>query len=97
MMDAPKEITFTPFVRKPFRVEAVQITDENIYDIAEYVGTVQTRGDDGSQYILVDKRRIPNVEKVYPGFWVTRMDQNYRCYSERVFAHQFIQETPPQD
>lgn len=81
---------FTEFVRKPFVVEAVEVTEENIADVAEFVGTLRTK-DDGTPYIQVDRRLIPNIYRVYPGFWMTRMGDNIRCYSKRIFEEQFIE------
>lgn len=81
---------FTEFVRKPFVVEAVEVTKENIAEIAEHVGTLRQK-DDGTPYIQVDRRLIPNIFRVYPGFWMTRMGDNIRCYSKRIFTEQFIE------
>lgn len=79
---------YTKFFRKPFVVEAVQVTEENINEIAEFVGTI-CKKDDGTPYIQVDRRLIPNVFRVYPGFWVTRLNDNIRCYSSKIFNQQF--------
>lgn len=83
---------FTTFVRKPFRVEAVEVTAENISDIAGFVGTLRHK-DNGTPYIQVDRRLVPNVFRVYPGFWMTKMGDNIRCYAKRVFEEQFIANT----
>lgn len=81
---------FTTFVRKPFVVEAVEITAENIHDVAKYIGDVRER-EDGTLYILVDRRLVPNVFKVYPGFFMTKMGENIRCYSKKIFKEQFVE------
>lgn len=81
---------YTTFVRKPFAVEAVEITTENIEELARYIGDLETK-DDGTQYILVDRRKVPNVQRVYPGFWMTKMGDNIRVYSKKVFAEQFVE------
>lgn len=83
---------FTTFVRKPFTVEAVEVTRENIAEIAPLVGTLKEK-DDGTPYIHVDKRLVPNIFRVYPGFWMTKMNDNIRCYSKRIFLEQFIENT----
>jgi hypothetical protein len=79
---------FNTYTRKPFIVEAVEITEENILEIAEFVGTVRKK-EDGTSYIQVDRRLIPNVYRVYPGFFMTRMGDNVRCYSPKIFNDQF--------
>ena len=83
---------FTTYVRKPFVVEAIEITTDNIEDVAKYIGDVRER-EDGTKYILVDRRLVPNVEKVYPGFFMTKMGENIRCYSRKIFKEQFIERT----
>jgi hypothetical protein len=80
---------FTTYVRKPFIVQAVEISPDNIADIARFVGDLREK-EDGTPYILVDPRLVPNVERVYPGFFMTKMGENVRCYSRRVFTDQFI-------
>lgn len=88
---------FVTVVRKPFTVEAVQVTEDNIEEIASLIGTLEHK-EDGSPYILVekrfgDKKFVPNIFKVYPGFWMTKMGNNTRCYSPKVFAQQFAELT----
>ena len=58
------DMEFTTFVRKPFVVQAVEVTSENINEVAKYIGDVRER-EDGTKYILVDRRLVPNVFKVY--------------------------------
>jgi len=82
---------FTTFVRKPFVVEAVEVTADNISEVAKYVGDLREE-DDGTQYILVDRRLVPNIARVYTGFYMTKMGKNVRCYSRKIFRDQFIEE-----
>ena len=95
--DAPMEngrrirMQFTTFVRKPFVVEAVEVTADNIAEVAKYVGDLREE-DDGTQYILVDRRLVPNIARVYTGFYMTKMGKNVRCYSRKIFRDQFIEE-----
>ena len=79
---------FDTYTRKPFIVEAIEITEENILELAEFIGTLRKK-EDGTSYIHVDKRLIPNVFRVYPGFYMTRMGDNVRCYSPKIFHDQF--------
>lgn len=84
---------FKNFVRKPFRVDAVEITADNIEEAAKDIGTI-CEEDNGSKYILVDRRLVPNVYKVTPGFWMTRMGKNIRCFPGFIFESQFVGVTP---
>jgi hypothetical protein len=83
---------FTTFVRKPFVVNAIEVTNENIAEIAKYVGDLREK-EDGSPYILVDRRLVPNVDRVFPGFFMTKMGENVRCYTRKIFREQFIIQT----
>lgn len=80
---------FVTFVRKPFTVEAVEVTEENIEEIAALVGALRQK-ENGQPYIHVDRRLVPNIYRVYPGFWMTKMGDNIRCYSKRIFEEQFV-------
>lgn len=89
---------YKTFVRKPFTIEAVQITNDNLDEVAEMIGTVVE--EDGVRYIQVDKKDgkgrpvVPNVTRVSPGFWLTRIGKNIRCYKSSVFKNQFTESTP---
>ena len=83
---------FTKYVRIPFVVEVVEITADNIDEVAQYIGDV-FKQDDGTPYILVDPRRVPSVQKVYIGFFMTKIGGNVRCYSRKIFREQYIQHT----
>lgn len=91
-----QELEFNNFVRKPFSVEAIEVTTENINEIAAHVGTLRKK-ENGTPYIQVDRRLVPNIFRVYPGFWMTRMGDNIRCYSKRAFEEQFVESTPDID
>lgn len=80
---------FTQFVRRPFTVEAVLITEDNLEEIAQFVGTIARKGD-GTRFIKVDRRLVPNLTRVFPGFWMTRLDDKIRCYSPKAFREQFV-------
>lgn len=88
------ELEFSTFVRKPFVVEAVRITEENIEEVAPFVGQLMQKPDDSTHYIEVDPEKVPNLSRVYPGFWLTRLGKNLRCYSNKIFRDQFTEETP---
>lgn len=83
------QMELTPYVRKPFKVQAVEITADNIAEVARYVGDLEHR-EDGTPYILVDRRKVPNLNKVYIGFFMTKMGENVRCFSRRIFLDQFM-------
>lgn len=85
-------MNFQTFVRKPFVVDAIEVTNDNIAEVAKFVGDLR-EDDDGTVYILVDRRLVPNVARVFPGFFMTKMGKNVRCYSRKIFKDQFIVQT----
>lgn len=81
---------FSSYIRKPFAVEAIEVTVENIHEISELIGELKYKDND-VPYIQVNRKRVPNVLTVEVGFWVTMMGGNIRCYSKNVFAKQFVE------
>lgn len=82
------EIDFSWYVRTPFAVEAVRITEQNIEQVAELVGEVKTKGDE--RYIALDRRIVPNIGRAHIGWYLTRLGDNLRCYNSKIFQEQFI-------
>jgi hypothetical protein len=86
-------MTFSSYIRKPFEVEAVEVTTQNIEELAPLIGTLK-ENEDGSPYIEVDDTKVPNVTKVWPGYWVTKVGRNnVRCYTHKIFFTQFVENT----
>lgn len=84
------QLNFTDYARRPFVVQAVEITEDNIEEIATYVGKIEEKAD-GSKYIIVDNKLVPNIYRVYPGHFMTRMGDHTRCYTPHVFKQQFME------
>lgn len=82
------DIVYNSYVRTPFSVEATVITDENIEEIAKLFGEVRMKGDE--KYIAIDRRVVPNVARAFVGWYVTRLGDNLRCYSPKIFQEQFV-------
>lgn len=80
---------YEAYVRKPFRVQAILVTEENIEEIAGLTGKLEEK-DDSTRYIEVDRRKVPNVFKIYVGFFLTKMDKQYRAYPPQIFEKLFV-------
>ena len=89
--DGSFTMNYKIFIRKPLRVQAVEITKSNIEEIAKYIGEIQD-AIDGSKYIIVNRQVIPGVSRVYPGYWMTKTGQNIRVFSRTKFFDQFLEE-----
>ena len=79
---------FTTYVRKPFSIDAVIITEENMKEVAKLIGRVRQK--DGVKYIALDPRQFPTIHRAYVGWYLTRFEDSYRCYSPKVFKSQFV-------
>lgn len=80
------------YIRKPFTVEAIEITAENIEEVASFVGEVRVK--DGVPFIAINRRLVPNINRANIGWYFTKLGDNYRCYSAKVFTEQFIEHEP---
>jgi hypothetical protein len=83
---------FKNYIRKPFTVEAVEITEENMSDVAELIGEVREK--DGVTFIAINRRLVPNIHRAYVGWFVTKLGDNFRCYSSKVFNAEFVEHDP---
>lgn len=83
---------FSQYIRKPFKVEAIEITDDNFMEIAKLVGEPRTKN--GVAFIALDRRVVPNVSRAFVGWFMTKLGDNYRCYSPKVFNEQFVAHEP---
>lgn len=81
------------FVRKPFTVEAIQITNDNIKELAPLIGTLRSHR--GKFYIEVNRKKVPVLSEVEVDYWMTKVENGkIRCYSDKVFQQQFTAMTP---
>lgn len=77
------------YVRKPFEVEAVEVTEENIEDVAEWCqGTLMS---DNRPFIKVRVARALNERqtKAYPGDWVLYAGTGFKVYTPKAFHKTF--------
>lgn len=84
------QLDVNQYARKPFTVQAVQVTQENIDDVALWSdGKVVNEAD--SQFVKIDVRRPLHERqtKAYPGDWVLRAGQGFRVYNDSAFRNQF--------
>lgn len=82
------------FARKPFYVDAVQVTAENIEQVAAWCsGDVRTE-ENNSKYIKVRVARPMNERqtKAYIGDWVLYAGTGYKVYTNKAFVANFDQQ-----
>lgn len=79
------------FTRKPFDVDAVQVTTDNIAEVAAWCqGSVEAEND--AQYIKVRVIRVLNERqtKAFIGDWVLYAGTGYKVYTDRAFKKSFV-------
>lgn len=79
----------TTYIRKPFEVEAVQVTEDNIGAVKEWCqGALDA---DPRPFIKVKVARALNERqtKAYPGDWVLYAGTGFKVYTEKAFHRTF--------
>lgn len=80
------------YVRKPFEVDAVQVTEGNIEEVKDWCqGTLQQDGN--RQFIKVHVARALNERqtKAFPGDWVLYAGAGFKVYTNKAFHKTFEQ------
>ena len=85
------------YARRPFYVDAIQVTEENMEEVAEWcMGNIQvTEKGEGEEerYIKVRVHR-PNTERqtmAYPGDWILYAGTGFKVYTASAFSRCFVE------
>lgn len=84
------------FSRKTFDVEAVQVTDDNMPEVAKWCGGSIKRTGSGESYVNVPVKQPTNPEKnrnpfrAFPGYWVLKSNTGCRVYTQSGFEAAFV-------
>lgn len=81
-------LEFDRYVRTPFQVKAVRITEENIDEVAKLVGEVEV--EEGKKFIAINRKIVPTIGRAFIGWYLTKSGDSLRCYSPKVFKQQFM-------
>jgi hypothetical protein len=90
----------TTYNRKPLTVEAVQVTDENIYEVAKWCdGDVHTALGSGKKHIQVAVLHPLHKKQTRAsvGDWVLKSDQGFKIYADTAFQKGFEEAQPAMD
>lgn len=92
-MTQPTPLKIEEFERLPFTIQAVQVTPENINQVAKWChGKVRTTGKRGIQkYIKVEVKRALNDRQTmaYIGDWVLKAGSGFKVYTPKAFEESF--------
>lgn len=84
------------YVKKPLYVEAIQVSAENMEEVAKWC-TSNIMDNDGSKYIKVRVNRPLNQRQTqaFIGDWILYTDLGYKVYTPKSFEANF--EEVPQE
>jgi hypothetical protein len=82
------------YQRKPFTIDAIQITVDNMQEVAEWCGgeiILEKHGGRLVQYIKVDVAHAisERQKKAFVEDWVLKAGTGFKCYSKRAFPNNF--------
>ena len=89
-------LEFVPYVRKPFKVSSCEVTKDNIEELNKQfkIGTLDAKPDGTPFIIVTNTHKIPNVNRIFPGYFLTKMGKNMRCFSRKIYFEQFEEMSP---
>lgn len=85
-------IETSTYIRKPLIVEGVQVSDENMVQVAGWCGGIIDNTPSKRNYIKLQQVPVtPNTRQnmAFPGDWVLKSDMGFKIYSKRAFDRTF--------
>jgi hypothetical protein len=93
MSDVDIEIETETYVRKPLEVQAIQVTEENMFDVAKWCGgRIQISvEDEKTKFVGVSVLNPLSIRQTeaYVGDWVLKSDTGYKVYTTKAFKQGF--------
>lgn len=79
------------FARKPFYVDAVRVTTENVEDVAKWCNGELRRSTEGASFIKVRVNRplTTRQTEAHVGDWVLYSANGYKVYTQKAFDKSF--------
>lgn len=92
-------IVTTKFIRKPFLIDGIQVTEENMDEVAVWCKAPIQTTDSGQRYVAVDTKNPLKQRhaQAFVGDWVLYARAGYKVYTPQAFAKSFeeVQVEPP--
>lgn len=79
------------YIRKSFTVDAVQVTEENLEEVAKWAQGEVLVSERGDNYVRV-RVHNPLTERqtrAFPGDWVLYASKGYKVYTQKAFERSF--------
>lgn len=88
------------FSRKPFDVEAVQVTEENFREVAEWCeGEIRSQERKGEEVEFIKVKvylaAFDRQTKAYVGDWVLKTETGFKVYTQSAFDKTFVENPGP--
>lgn len=79
------------YARKPFDVEAVQVTADNLEEIVKWCGGTLVENSENDLHIKVDVKNAMNDRQAmaFVGDWILLAGTSYKVYTDRAFKKNF--------
>ncbi len=94
------DITPVAYVRRPFEVLALRVTEENQQSLALWSDGLVIEDESGRPYVHVSVKRpaTERLTRAYPGDWILRSESetrgpSYKVYTEKAFLSSFVKST----
>lgn len=86
------ELDILEYVRRPFEVQAVQVTEENLQTVADWCEGELRETADGKQFIKVKVYRpvSSRQSRAFVGDWVLYSGKAYKVYNTKAFEQSFV-------
>lgn len=81
----------TRYVRKPFEVEAVQVTTENMTDVADWCDGNIRHTAENAPFVKVEvhKPLTSRQTRAFVGDWVLFANRGFKVYTDKAFQSSF--------
>lgn len=83
------------YVRNPIVVEGVQVTQENLYEVAAWCqGDIISNGDDKHIRLRLERVQSERQTKAFIGDWVLSAPTGFKIYTNKAFEKSFSAHNP---
>lgn len=93
-------LKISKFARRPFFVEAVEVTADNMQEVANWCNGNVSQNSRGEHYVKVrvHQSRSERQTQAFPGDWVLYANTGFKVYTPRAFDSNFerVDEEPTQ-
>lgn len=85
-----------PYVRKPFKVDGLQVKPDNLEEVAEWCGGEIIRSDERRPHIQVDVQNAlrDRQKQAFVGDWVLKSPSGFKVYTDKAFKTTFEDDAP---